>query len=144
MKKSKFILGILAAVMCTAYADVNITYTAADSSTGLRDAVMTIKDDNSNGYTVYTAGIVGGVTKTSGSNAYSEIPTDFTVSSPDNAFTPTTRPIEVRNSVINLESGYVDYLIGGSNGDGAVHGTRTINMTGGKVDWLFGDRKSVV
>lgn len=138
MKKSKFILGILAAVMCTAYADVNITYTAADSSTGLRDAVMTIKDDNSNGYTVYTAGIVGGVTKTSGSNAYSEIPTDFTVSSPDNAFTPTTRPIEVRNSVINLESGYVDYLIGGSNGDGAVHGTRTINMTGGKVDWLFG------
>lgn len=134
MKKSKYILGILAAGMCTAYADVNIAYTTAAPSSGLRDAVMTITDDTT-GYTVYTAGIVGGVTGTSGANAYATEPADFTVTSPDDAFTPTTRPIEVENTVINLESGYVCYLLGGANGDGAVYGTRTINMTGG---WLTG------
>ena len=119
MKKSKFILGILAASMSTAYATATIDYTNLDSATGRYDAEMTIT-----GGSRETAGNVGIISSTQ--PTLSGLPAG------------SDRPLFINKSVINMEDGYVCFLTPDANGNGAVYGEKIINMTGGSVDRLGG------
>lgn len=118
------------AVADSASGAINIDYSNYNAETERYDATMTITGPTSDYKPGYTAGIVGAISGLKG---------DFTVTAPEGSgITTDTRPTWVENSVVNMQGGSLCYLTGGANSDGIVYGDRTINMSGGRVNFLFG------
>lgn len=133
MKKTLFISSLLAILFPALLAEeaqtptITFTYTNYDEATGLYDSEVTY-----NGTSTYTAGAVGMITESITATDKTDIITVINNSGNGQTIDVAERPLRINNSVINITNAATStYVISAdANGDGAVYGTRTINVSG--------------
>ncbi len=114
----------------SANGSVNYEYTNYNAETGRSDVEMTITGPVEGYKPCYVAGTVGALKNPNG---------EVSVTAPaESGITETNRPLWVENATVNMEGGSLCYLTAGASSDGAVYGDRTVNMSGGCVNFLFG------
>ena len=128
MKKSKFILSILALTVYQTQASVTYEYINYNNSTGLFDVNVNI-DNAANSARIVTLGAVGGISSWDSApyNDYSILNSDIS-----------ERKLDVHNTVVNVTNGNAVYITAGSNGEGTISGTKTLNISGGSIDYAVG------
>ena len=116
---------------------INISYSEYNAENQRYNATMTITGPlggySANGYTpCYTAGITGAVSSVHKDALY-------TVTAPeDSGISVDNRPLFVQDATINMSGASLCYLTAGANSNGGVYGAKTINISNGYVNFLFG------